>query len=130
MTSEEGVYQGAGDAGQQAGSGMGGSGMGSGMNEPAAWPYTAEQAKRGWWPSLLAAAGSAATVIGAVLLARRRSKRTGLMAAMPAPIAEASEQMMRSRGNGSSRSPFRTFLAVALFALAGWGIRRTMAHQG
>lgn len=100
------------------------------MNEPTAWPRAAEEAtRRGWWPSLLAAAGSLATVVGAVLLARRRSKRTGLMAAMPTPIAEASEQMMRSRGSGNSAGPLRTLLAVALFALAGWGIRRTMAHQ-
>jgi hypothetical protein len=129
MTSEEGVYQGAGATGYQGGEGMGG----SGMNEPAAWPHAAEEAaRRGWWPSLLAAAGSLATVAGAILLARRRSRRSGLMAAMPAPIAEASEQMeqmMRSRGNGNSRGPLRTLLAVGLFALAGWGIRRTMAHQ-
>ncbi|MDA0302092.1 MAG: hypothetical protein O2822_06150 [Chloroflexi bacterium] len=126
MTSEEGMYQNAGYPGHQ-GSGEAG---GSAMNEPAAWPRAAEEvARRGWWPSLLAAGGSLVTVIGAVLLARRRSKRSGLMAAIPTPLAEASEQMMRARGNGGSSNPLRTILAVALFALAGWGIRRRMAHQ-
>ena len=129
MTSEEGVYHGY-DPGTSGSSGMGAGAM-HGQNEPAAWPRAAEEmASRGWWPTLLAAGGSIVTILGAMFLARRRSKRGGLMAAMaamPAPLAEASEQMLRRR-NGR-RSPWRALIALGAVALAGWGIRRTMAHM-
>jgi len=136
MGSDEGMFHGdqnAGDMGGRSGS------------EPAEWPRAAEEMmtqRAGWWATLIAAAGSLATILGAVLLARRRSKRNRVMAAMPSSIAEASEQVMRSRehlmqglkssglkGNGKSgRSPLRALLAIGGVALAGWGLRRTMAH--
>jgi hypothetical protein len=131
MTSEEGVYQGGG--GYDPPTDLGGEQPdlgGTPINEPAAWPQSPQElVGSGWSPAILATAGSVAAMVGAWLFARRRSKRSGLMAAMPSQIAEASEQMMRGRGM-SQRSPLRAMAALGVFALAGWGIRRTMAHIG
>jgi hypothetical protein len=141
MASDEGKFQGDPHAGGMAGD------MAGQFGDPAEWPRAAEEmmAQRGgWWATLIAAAGSLATILGAVFLARRRSKRNRVMAAMPSSIADASEQVLRSReqlmhglkssglkGNGgkSGRSPFRAILAIGAVALAGWGLRRTMAHE-
>lgn len=115
-------------------------GMGS-MNDPSAWPHAAEEmsreftqelSRRGWWPALIAAFGSIATIgIGGALMLARRRKRSGILAAMPSHLAEASEQMLRAqmqmRGR-SGGSAWRTILGIAAFAAAGWGIRRTFSH--
>ena len=95
----------------------------------------------GWWPAIYAAGGSLATLIGAVLVARRRSRHSGLMAAampmmaaakpmmaaMESQLADASEQMMRHRTKSSS-GWMRTVVTLGLFAATGWGIRRAMAQ--
>ncbi|MGE3857346.1 MAG: hypothetical protein AB7G21_10375 [Dehalococcoidia bacterium] len=142
MTSEEGVPHG------DTGTGFIGD---QGRHEEPAWAEPAQQMKQmregGWWATMLAAAGSLATVIGAVLLARRRSKRNRVIAAMPSTLADASEQVsdqvMRSREQlmrageqfmhgrkQSRRNPIRALAALGAVALAGWGLRRTMAQQG
>jgi len=128
MTSEAAVNHGY-DPGSSGSSGMGDDST-EGPHEPAAWPRVAEEmTRRGWWPAVLAAGGAMVTILGAMFLARRRSKRSGLMAAiaaMPTPLAEASEQMMRCRRDG--RGTLRA-LALGVLVIAGWGIRRTMAHM-
>jgi len=137
MTSEEGVFHGDPNAGNMGGH--------ESRSEPAEWPRVAEQVTQagGWWATMLAAAGSIATVLGAVFLARRRSKRNRIIAAMPSSIADASEQVMKSReqlmhgissglkheGRKSGNGPLRAVLALGALAIAGWGLRRTLAHQ-
>jgi hypothetical protein len=134
-------------------------GMASSIGDPAEWPEMAEDFARSsyqellserWRPAVYAAGGSLVTLVGAVLVARRRSaKHSGLMAAampmmaaakpmmaaakpvmvaMESQIADASEQMIRSRTKcGSGR--MRTLMTLGLFALTGWGIRRAMAQM-
>lgn len=137
MMSEEGMFHGNPEADHTTGEPR--------IDQPAEWPRAAEHmAKRaGWWPALLAAAGSFVTLVAAVFVVRRRSKRHGVMAAVPSSIAEATEQVsqvadhvMKSREqlmHGSSRNsvrnPLRAILALGAVALAGWGLKRTMAHQ-
>lgn len=131
--------------------------MASSIGDPLEWPEMAQEYARnsykdlmseGWWPAAYAAGGSLATLVGAVLVARRRSRRSGLMAAampmmaaakpmmtaakpmmaaMESQIADASEQMMRNRTKSGSGWT-RTVMTLGLFALTGWGIRRAMAQ--
>lgn len=125
--------------------------MASAIGDPAEWPEMAEDLARsgykeltrgGWWPAVYAAGGSLATLIGAIVVARRKAaKHNGLMAAampimaaakpmiaaMPSQFAEASEQMMRKRTK-SGAGWMRTLMAIGLFAATGWGIRRAMAQ--
>ena len=73
-------------------------GMAPSIGDPAERPEMAEEFARnsykdlmaeGWWPAIYAAGGSLATLIGAVLVARRRSRHSGLMAAAMPMMAAA-----------------------------------------
>lgn len=146
MSEDEGVFHGGPDTH-------------SGPGEPkrdrpadwaAEWPRVAEQmtAGMGWRPALFAAAGSLVTAAAALLVARRRSRRRGVMAAMMAgmpssfsgateQVSQMADQVMKGReqlAHGpmrakSDRNPLGAFLALSAVALAGWGLKRSMARE-
>ena len=154
------AHEAAGNGKHDEGSPLGGAmsdaidSMASAIGDPAEWPEMAEDfaragykdmykelAKSGWWPAVYAAGGSAATLLGAIVVARRKAKRSGLMAAampmmaaarpimaaMESQIADASEQMMRKHTKSGS-GWMRTAMTLGFVALTGWGFRRAMAQ--
>lgn len=119
--------------------------------QPVEWPRVAAQTVTRIGrssPALFTAAGSLVTAVAAMLVARRRSKRRGMaamIAGMPSSIAGATEQMsqiaeemMKNREQLAHRpargrmgsNPLRAILALGAVALAGWGLKRSLAQQG